>query len=192
MPVGTMSFPLHLGKIPEGMTFTVTGVKPVVPAGDWYAYTNLAKFPHVVDTSGPNPLIGGFSLSTTGITQHGSGPYFEVSFTVSGKSPNGVESSRDGHLTISTSDWGFIERPDQGIITFGFDGSAAHTHMFDTPTLRYLNDVHLLVEYFPSETAVGMTVTSDATMISKICDVALGGIFLAHEKAASWAVGKVW
>jgi hypothetical protein len=90
------------------------------------------------------------------------------------------------------TDWGIFARPDNATITFVFDGSAAHSYCYATPTLTYLDDVNIILEWLPKENAVGMTVSMDKTIIKWLCEQAIGGILTGHEKAASWAIGKVW
>ncbi|KAM0231460.1 hypothetical protein ACHAPO_008570 [Fusarium lateritium] len=194
MGIGTMTFPLYIKKMPDNMRFTVTEVKGLNPPnnGEWYYWNNCPATPFTVDLEKREGFLGEFRLSPNSVTQSGQGPKFEVRFTIEGTSPTGVTSSRNGWLTISTSEWGWFARPDNGLITFVFDGSAAETLLFNTPILAYLDDCNIVVEWLKNESAVGMTVTSDKTTIKQLCEYAIGGILTAHEKAASWVVGKVW
>ena len=122
----------------------------------------------------------------------GKPPSFEIRFEINGTSPSGKTDTRGGYITIEMTEWGRVQRPDNAIITFVFDGSAAHSYIYNTPALVYLDDVNIVLEWLPQENAVGMTVSMDKTTIKWLCEQALGGIFAAHEKAASWAIGKVW
>ncbi|KAJ4139782.1 hypothetical protein NW768_001126 [Fusarium equiseti] len=194
MGIGTMTFPLYIKKMPDNMRFTVTGVKGLNPHdnGDWYYHHSCPATPFTVDLNKREGYIGEFYLAPKSVTQSGQGPKFEVGFTIEGTSPTGVTSSRNGWLTISTDEWGWFARPDKGVITFVFDGSAADQLLFNTPTLTYLDDCNIVVEWLTNERAVGMTITSDKTMVKQLCEWAIGGILKGHEKAASWVVGKVW
>ena len=153
---------------------------------------NVPQLPLTVDVNKNEGKIGEFWLACESTFQSGPGPKFEVKFLIEGTAPNGVSSSRSGWLTISTDDWGTLGRPDRGIIAFVFDGSAAEVLDFPTPTLTYLDDCNIVVQWLEKENAVGMSITSDKTFVKQMAEYAIGGIFKAHEKAASWAVGKVW
>ncbi|KAL6922647.1 hypothetical protein FSST1_006673 [Fusarium sambucinum] len=194
MGIGTMTFPLYINKMPDNMRFTVTEVKGFDPPnnGEWRYLNNCPATPFTVDLDERHGFLGEFRLSPKTVMQSGQGPKFEVRFTIEGASPTGVTSSRNGWLTISTSEWGWFTRPNNGLITFVFDGSAAETLLFDTPILTYLDDCNIVVEWLKNESAVGMTITSDKTIIKKLCECAIGGILTAHKKAAGWVVGKVW
>lgn len=213
MAIGTMTFPLYIKKMPDNMRFTVTEVKGFNPPnnGEWYYHhvsssdtkpkesslltrrlKSCPATPFTVDLNKREGFIGEFWLSPNSIWQSGQGPKFEVRFTIEGTSPSGVTSSRNGWLTISTSEWGRVGRPDNGLITFVFDGSAADNLLFSTPVLTYLDDCNVVVEWLKDQSAVGMTITSDKTMVKQLCEYAIGGILTAHEKAAGWVVGKVW
>ncbi|KAJ9662719.1 hypothetical protein H2201_006003 [Coniosporium apollinis] len=153
---------------------------------------NAPKIPFTVDINKREGYIGEFILAADGAFQDGVGPNFGIKFQVSGTSPTGVESTRNGYITLSTSEWGTFGRPDHGHVTFVFDGSAAHTYMYNTPTFSYLDGINIAIRWLEKENAVGITVSMDKTLIKEICDRAIRGILYAHEKAADWAVGKVW
>jgi hypothetical protein len=153
---------------------------------------NCPQTPFTVDLAKNDGKVGEFWLACDSAFQSGQGPKFEIKFIVEGTAPTGVSSSRSGWLTISTTEWGTLGRPDNGLIAFVFDGSAANTLSFPTPTLTYLDDCNIVVQWIDKEKAVGMSITSDKTFTKQLCEYAIGGIFKAHEKAASWAIGKVW
>ncbi|KAI9709004.1 MAG: hypothetical protein M1812_007817 [Candelaria pacifica] len=194
MGIGNMVFPLYVRKLPENMKFTITEIKPVDPAegGNWYKYASTAATPFTLDTTTSAGKIGDFYLACNSTFQSGPGPSYEIRFRIDGTSPTNVSSSRTGFLTLSTTSWGTFQRPDNGLVSFVFDGSASHVLSFPTPTLTYLDDVNIVVEWLPKENALGLTVTSDKTFTKQLAEYAIGGIFKAHEKAASWAIGKVW
>jgi hypothetical protein len=131
----------------------------------------------------------------------GTGLSWEIKFEISGTSPTGVQSTRTGWITLSSTEWpkwwwppliGAISRPSNATVAFVFDGSAAHSFLYEVPTLRYIDDTNLMITWLPEKNTFGMGVTMDKTMISKLSDLAISGVLAAHQKAASWAVGKVW
>jgi len=182
------------------MSFSVTSIKGVDPPGNttWYKYHNCPPTPFTVDLSKREGLIGEFLLDGSG---SGPGLSWEIEFSISGTSPTDVTSTRTGHITLSSDPWpsvfwppliGAISRPDHAYVTFVFDGSAPYPFAYEVPTLRYIDDTNIMIEWFKDKSTFGMNVTMDKTLVSKLCDLAIAGIFAAHEKAADWAMGKVW
>lgn len=85
-----------------------------------------------------------------------------------------------------------MARPDYTSVTFVLDGSAAYNLNIPTPTLQTPDPACLAFVYDESDHRLKMSVTTERQLINKVIDVALLGIFTAHEKAAKWAVGQVW
>jgi len=170
------------------MKFKIVEIKSIGGNPDWGDYISSAQVPF-------EPQVGqqAFQVSVKpDAFLSGKPPSFEIRFEINGTSPSGKADTRGGYITIEMTDWGVFARPDNATITFVFDGSAAHSYVYATPTLAFLADVNIILEWLPKENAVGMTISMDKTAIKWLCEQAIGGILVAQEKAASWAIGKAW
>ncbi|KAI5794277.1 hypothetical protein DFH27DRAFT_627287 [Peziza echinospora] len=111
------SVKLKLGKVSEGVTFTITEVKQLQHKPDNGGWNCISVLGLQTSLHTQLTLIvhrGGFmcqSLSSTNITGSGPGPSFEFTFQIEGIL-NGTTKTVTGCITISTPDWGITARPD--------------------------------------------------------------------------------
>jgi len=188
MGFGAMTFPVFIKNMPPNMKFKVIEIKSIRDNHKWGDHIISAQVPF-------EPEVGhrAFEVSVKPDPYlSGKPPSFEIRFEINGTSPSGKTDTRGGYITIEMTEWGYFTRPNNATITFVFDGSAPHSYVYNTPTLTYLDDVSVILEWLPKENAVGMTISMDKTTIKWLCEQAIGGILAGHEKAASWAIGKAW
>lgn len=194
MGIGQMTIPLYLSALPEGMTLTIDEVIPNTPPGMYTHFVEPYKItiPHTFTTQEINAdrpsnnrgaKILEFKLRTDGAFDSGQGGSFLVKFTIKGRPdeyPDAEVQNTQGTLTIGTSEWGRIYRPDQTNFVWTI-GDQSQTYSAKTPTWTYLDDSVIIVSYVPENKAYVFGVTNQQDFLVKIMQQAVAGISIGHK-----------
>ncbi|KAG8858560.1 hypothetical protein FRB96_005232 [Tulasnella sp. 330] len=214
--IGSVNQHLWIGGVPKGVTMTVTDIQLHKPSGGgqrWPTFSGDGElksvslypntkeedrkhmFPAVVGPAADPVKLGVVGLTTQSITDSGEGPRVEISFklegtaTVDGKGTTAV--NHTGFITVSSSNWPYLGRPDFCNITYQLVDTAPLNLPNQIPTLVTPDGAILVFGIDPSVGKLGMNASVDSDAIKSIIELALKGIFLVHEKAIGWVFGKV-
>lgn len=202
MGIGKMTIPLFLGSLPAGMTFTIDEISKDVPANFW-AHFSGDSAPRTIHSEAVSQAtsegkrgvrLGECMLSTDGFgLSSGQGGSFLIKFTIAGRPnayPDAEVQNIQGTLSIGTSEWGKVSRPDQTTFHWQVAGQS-RTYTAKTPTLVYLDDTVLAVAYAPEQKSYMFGLTNEQTLIVKVMQGMVGGILTGHKVLWSTAAGMV-
>lgn len=100
-------------------------------------------------------------------------------------------SSMHGFITISTTDWGYLERPDYSNVTYQLADQSPRNLGVEVLSMQSPKDASLIVGVNAKEKKVGVNASVDEDVVKDLIGWALKGIFKAHEKAAGWVIGAI-
>ncbi|KAF5372846.1 hypothetical protein D9758_001530 [Tetrapyrgos nigripes] len=207
---------LFLGKLPEGLKFTITEVTPWAEGGgtfgQWGAvfYTangvSLSNYggkvyghldlPLEVDVSKDVVKLGGTKLvAQNGVYVSGQGGKIDIKYHIEGTTMvdgESIEICGDGFISVSASDWGGFARPDYSNVTYTWAGEPPVNASLGVPsTIAGMpDDIYIVFAINPKENKLGVTTTTHRDLVSTIIDYALKGVFWANSKLFGWAIGK--
>ncbi|EQB50695.1 hypothetical protein CGLO_09844 [Colletotrichum gloeosporioides Cg-14] len=205
MGAGQMTVPLFVSALPKGMTLTIAKITDNTPSNMYASFMPAYQMsiPHTftaqeVQDAKPSSKdrgakLGDFAFRTKDFLGCGQGASFLVKFTIKGRPdeyPEADVQDTQGQLTIGTSDWGRLFRPDQTNFTWTI-GNKSQSYSAKTPTLTYLDDSCLLLSYVPDQKAYVFGVTNQQDFIVKLMQKAVGGIVVGHKALYSAAAGTV-
>lgn len=205
MGLGTMTVPLYVTTLPEGMSLTVDDITKDEPSGF------KASISQATDSSWPQTITHsdvteGYAVSKRGAKVAdirfwtggsgfggGQGASVVVKFTISGRpveDPDAPEQNATGTLIIGNSEWGFFSRPDKTNFVWQI-GSQSRTFTAPTPTLTYLDDSCMAVAYAPDDKTYAFGVTNQQDFIVRLMQNAVSGIIAGHKGLWKTAAGMV-
>ena len=204
MGMGQMTIPLFISTLPEGMTLTIDEITKDTPSGMWanISLPNNMSFPHTFTTqeikdgkpsNNRGAKVAELQLRTDGAFDSGNGGSFLVRFTIKGRPdecPDADVQDTKGQLTIGTSQWGVISRPDQTNFSWTIENKS-QTYTAETPTLAYLDDSCMVLSYVPEKKAYVFGVSNQQELIVKIMQGAVSTIIAGHKALYSTAAGWV-
>lgn len=94
-----------------------------------------------------------------------------------------------GRLTVSTTDWGWIERPDYVNVAYQIQNSNIQSIAIEVQSGQSPKDVSLAFAIDGEK--IGLAASIDPNLTKDLINIALLGISWAHEKALSWAWGAI-
>lgn len=204
MGIGQMTIPLFISNIPAGMSITIHSITPTTPSNMWshMTFPGGLTLPHTftaadIEASRPSNNRGSqiveLQLRTNGAFDSGDGGSFHLTFSISGRPDEFPDAellaNKPGTLTISTSKWGKLARPDQTHFVWVIDG-ASETYSEDTPTLTYLDNSCILLSWHPEKKAYVFGVTNQADFVVGLMQNAVSLILTGHN--VLWATAGGW
>jgi hypothetical protein len=130
--VGKLLCTVTLNVLPDNWSIKVTSFTAVIPPGNngWYAVNNGPTPPYTPKAGGS---IASCYLSSTNLSDSGTGPSAIYGFQVT--TDKGIVNT--GTLTLGSSAWGYVTRPDQIYLTFDFnnDSNPPQTILMAVPDL---------------------------------------------------------
>lgn len=194
MAIGKLSKSLYLSSLPENCTFNVTRFE-IERRDDWYSYLEGAssrKAPYEVTPrtqDGRGGVVGHSILSTTSVTDRGTGASCTLHFTVTCKI-EGKTIEKSGYFKFSSTNWPFFGRPDYCLGLFGFDGEPVRELTSQTPTLVSPDPYYMSIAIKDNKLYLIASIEDNlsTTVISNV----VGGILYVHTKALTWAVGLIF
>ncbi|KAL0942737.1 uncharacterized protein CTRU02_200623 [Colletotrichum truncatum] len=196
-----MRIPLYVGMLPPNMTLTIDKIIETKPSGVDLWEEGVPKLPFTITSAQAETnrnkgwrgvRIGDFvsSMSGFGLGKNAGG-VFDIRYTIAGRpdeaAGTGVQNIQ-GWLTISTSDWGILGRPDTTNFQWKVGESSVETYVADTPDLTYLDDTVITVVYVPESKEYMVGVTNQADTIVKFMQTAVKGILTLHEVAVDGVI----
>ncbi|KAF2130137.1 hypothetical protein P153DRAFT_431179 [Dothidotthia symphoricarpi CBS 119687] len=210
MAPGNITQALYARGLPPGVKLVVTDVTFTVPGSDWWPgfqgphkslYKNTSEadkqsmFPMEATSYVHNGYIGSAYLSSQSLFDTGHGPEIYIKYSLSGSTTvNGqtVDLSHvTGQITVSTTDWSLVSRPDYCNVTYQVQNQQVHNLSNAVQAGQSPKDVSFVFGVNPLEKQVGVNVAVDEDVTKDLIDYALKGIFKAHEKAVGWVVGAI-
>ena len=119
--------------------------------------------------------------------------YYRLHGTINAQGQS-IAVDRDGFISVSTTEWGKVERPNYCNVTYMLAGSNPVNLSGEVPATiaQHPEDVQLLFAVNAESKAVGLNVTAaPKTVMDELIGYGIRGIFWANQKAAGWATGKL-
>ena len=139
--------------------------------------------------------IGTAYLSSQSIFDTGPGPEIYLTFKLSGTitvNNKTVDlSDTEGKITISTTDWSTIARPDYCNVTYQIQQQSPRNLANSVPNGQSPPDVAFVFAANADESKVGANAAVDKDVTKTLIEYALKGIFWGHEKAVGWVIGAI-
>jgi hypothetical protein len=139
--------------------------------------------------------LGTSRLSSLSVSDTGAGPEIYLRFQLQGSTSVGGQpvdlSSTRGFITVSSTEWGWLARPDYCNVTYQVQDAQPRNQPVEVPVGQSPKDVSLVMAASPSEGKVGINASVDPDAVKDMIGYALQGIFKAHEKAAGWVIGAL-
>ena len=142
--------------------------------------------------------MGHFKLRpNSGLYCTGPGGKVDLTFTIEGTTTIEGQSftipKKTGHISVSSSDWCRLERPDISNVTYSVDGLAPvnlsvtiHPNIGLDP-----DDVYVVGGVDKNEGGLGLNATTDSDTLKTVLRYIIEGILFTNEKLAGWAMGKI-
>ncbi|KAI0689916.1 hypothetical protein BC835DRAFT_1281959 [Cytidiella melzeri] len=215
MPTGLTSR-FYVAGIPPGLNFELTSIKPTAPHDgyDWKGSFRRSEkimsctgqrqydhwsLPYTVPVDSNNFMGEAHFEGHNGLWSSGEGAKVTIDFRLWGSTtvagtPVSVDES--GVIVVSTTPWSGVSRPDYVNVTYSW------RHGVSDPVNVALgvpadmagmpDDLHFVLAVNPQEKLVGVATETHKDLVLTLVDYALRGIFWGHEKAISWASGKIF
>lgn len=135
-------------------------------------------------------------MANSGLYSTGQGGKVDVTFHVEGTATvDGTEVKVDttGYISVSSSEWKGLERPDYSNITYYWPQNPPVNLSISVPSsiAGMPDDGYFVFGASPTEKQVGMNLTTYKDIADTALDYAIKGIFWVNEKLAGWAFGKI-
>ncbi|MDP8933788.1 MAG: hypothetical protein M3N42_06505 [Cyanobacteriota bacterium] len=182
---GRVSNSIYLRSLPEKCTFTVTKLESTINK-EWHTTLGTPhNLPYVVTLgSEGHRLIASSTIEPQERSGHGSPPSTAVHFTISCTIEN-KPVEKHGTIMFSTTEWGWA-RPDDSILTFGFEGEGVKPltqkiPMLDSPHSYYLG-------FAIQDNKIFMAAGIEEDFWSDFAHMLVNGVMVAHTKAIEYVV----
>jgi hypothetical protein len=182
MAVGTIAEDTYLTSLPSNTTFTVIELIPEERDG-WVSSIGIGKKPPYNVSQSEQIVIT--NLSTTKVTDTGAGPSATLKFKINFSTPDrSIE--KTGYITVSSTDWPLIGRPDYSLLTFGFDQDVPQTIHKKIPYLISPDSWSIGIGI--QDNKIALVAQADSKLETKLISTILQGIVTAHTDALKWVV----
>ncbi|KAF6756525.1 hypothetical protein DFP72DRAFT_1007593 [Ephemerocybe angulata] len=203
--------------LPEGLDFTVTAVTPFIPdKSGWRAGFTHFKHGHItanerdgspwdyltvpfkVSPSEDDGLLGHFKMApNNGVYCTGPGGRIDVTFTIEGTTTiDGTAHTipkTTGYISVSSSDWGGLGRPDYSNVTYSVAGSPpVNLSVQVKPNIGVdPDDAYIVGAVGKDDSNFALNATTHSDTLKTVLSDAIRGILFVNEKLAGWASGKI-
>ncbi|OTB03218.1 hypothetical protein M426DRAFT_181161 [Hypoxylon sp. CI-4A] len=212
---GDLNQNVYLKGLPEGLDFTVTAITPSVPdTSGWSAgYRHVDHGEITVNEKGtwdylhlpfkllPNDrdgLLGRFKLrSNSGLYSTGQGGKIDVTFTIEGTTTIEGKShtvpKKTGYISVSSSDWCGLARPDISNVTYSVAGVApVNLSVTVEPNVGLdPDDAYIVAAVDKDKDNFGLNATTCSDTLKTVLSYAIRGILWGHERLAGWALFEI-
>ncbi|KAK6352052.1 hypothetical protein TWF718_005201 [Orbilia javanica] len=94
-----------------------------------------------------------------------------------------------GFITITPTEWGRVQRPDNVQIAYGFFGEPGRSTLIGVPALRDTQDLQFDFVIGP-DMKIGMTPSLSTSLLNKISGGIIDVTLQAHQELANFAIGS--
>lgn len=158
---------------------------------------NYISFPFTINLARLDGLIGNIKLRPDGgVWSSGQGGKVDVTFRLHGTTVAAgetIEVDDVGYISISSSEWKGLERPDYSNVTYYWPGgSPVNLSIEVPPTIAGMpDDAFFVFAACPEKREVGMNLTTHKDILAQVLDYAIRGILWINGKLVGWAVNPL-
>ncbi|HEU0013437.1 MAG TPA: hypothetical protein VFQ45_07120 [Longimicrobium sp.] len=184
MSAGKVTQQLYLTGLPDGGVFTVTSVTAPQDS-DWYTYFSRTAPFTVTGTQQQPGYIGESVIQTQGVFGGGTPPYVTLAYSLQ-VPVNGQTVTKTGYLSVNTTAFGEIERPDYSLLTFNIEGQPPQNVSQEIPDLQDPDPIY--VGFAVSSSQVLIAASTENLLSSKVLEDLIDGVIDVNEELVKWVI----